>query len=60
MSSIEDVRVLRQAIKRRILVIGTGGTIASEPSINGYTPVRAHHSERTSDPSLARDFVGEE
>lgn len=26
-------------MERRVLVIGTGGTIASEPTVNGYAPV---------------------
>lgn len=26
--------------KRKVLVIGTGGTIASEPTVNGYAPLR--------------------
>jgi lysophospholipase len=27
-------------LKRKVLIIGTGGTIASEPTANGYTPLR--------------------
>jgi hypothetical protein len=25
--------------ERKVLIIGTGGTIASEPTVNGYAPV---------------------
>lgn len=27
-------------VKRKVLIIGTGGTIASEPTANGYSPLR--------------------
>ncbi|ORX40891.1 putative asparaginase [Kockovaella imperatae] len=46
MSARASGEYTRPDVKRRLLVIGTGGTIASEPSSNGYTPLRNDHFYR--------------
>jgi len=49
-SSIHNSPYMPAGTKRKVLVIGTGGTIASEPTANGYSPV----SRRSPSTSCAR------
>jgi len=43
-SSIHNSPYMPAGTKRKVLVIGTGGTIASEPTANGYSPVSSSQS----------------